>query len=243
MEKNKEIPADKKVEKPQKNKEIPADKKVEKPQKNKWKACFIGMSILSAILLITTIALATKPPRTEYVYETVYSSDDTDDDCNDGSASIVPSLSPSSSSTDSSETITYAPGEKVGTSAVGATVEVEEVVKHYQGYSNYYSSCNPESGYEYVLVKLSFENNSTNAIKLYSFDYYLEDSDGMMDDAVSNDSCYSGASTIFPFSKEIAGGGTKVSGEMLFPVRKGMTDSLIFLYEKDSPRNKISIKL
>ena len=78
---------------------------------------------------------------------------------------------------------------------------------------------------------------------MYSFDFYLKDSDGMMDTAKSTDYCYNSETTIFPFSKEIAGGGTKISGAMLFPVRKGMTDSLTLLYEKDTAKERISIAL
>lgn len=223
----------------EKVKKIEEVEKAKKPQKNKWKSYFIWMSVFSGVLLITTITLATRQPKVEYIYRTYPSS--SNDNNSENSESNTPS--PSSNSKDSSETITYTSGEKVGTSIVGATIEVEQIIKHYQGYNNYYSYCKPDSGYEYVLVKLNFTNNSANAIKMYSFDFYLKDNDGMIDTAESDGSCYSSTTTIFPFYKEIAGGGTKVSGVMLFPVREGMSDGLTLLYEKDTPKKRITIGL
>ena len=90
---------------------------------------------------------------------------------------------------------------------------------------------------------MSFKNNSANAIKMHSFNFYLKDSDGMMDFANPHDNCYNSEMTIFPFDKEITGGGTTVNGVMIFPVRKGMTDSLTLLYEKDELKKRISIDL
>lgn len=228
-------------------KENKENKKAEKLQEdgNKWKKYFIGMSALSGVLLIIVAVLAMQPPKVEYIYEPYPSNNTTtsDNSSNSPTTSEDSSSYPSVSSTDASNTTTYISGEKTGTSMVGATIEVEQIIKHYQGYSSYYSSCKPKSGYEYVLVKLSFKNNSANAIKMYSFDFYLKDSDGMMDTAESYDLCYDSETTIFPFSKEIAGGGTAVSGVMIFPVRKGMTDSLTLLYEKDTLKERISIDL
>ena len=234
-------------EKMKENKKDKKDKKAEKIQKdeNKWKKYFIGMSALSGVLLIRVAVLAAQPPKVEYIYKSYPSNNTTTSDksSNSPTTSEVSSSYPSASSTDALNTTTYTSGEKTGTSKVGATIEVEQIIKHYQGYSSDSYSCKPKSGYEYVLVKLSFKNNSANAIGMYSFNFYLKDSDGMMDVAESYDGCYNSKTTIFPFSKEITGGGTVVSGVMIFPVRKGMTDSLTLLYEKDELKKRISIDL
>lgn len=229
------------------NKKDKKDKGVEKIQKNgnRWKKYFIGMSAISGVLLIMVAVLAAQPPKVEYIYKSYPSNNTTTSDksSNNSTTSEGPSSYSSVSSTDDLNTTTYISGEKTGTSRVGATIEVEQIIKHYQGYTSFYSICGPKSGYEYVLVKLSFKNNSANAIKMYGSNFYLKDSGGMMDIAESYDGCYNSKTTVFPFSKEITGGGTTVNGVMIFPVRKGMTDSLTLLYEKDEPKKRISIDL
>ena len=229
------------------NKKDKKDKEVEKIQKNgnKWKKYFIGMSVLSGVLLIMVAVLAAQPPKVEYIYKSYPSNNTTasDKSSNSSATSEGPSSYSSASSTDALNTTTYVSGEKTGTSKVGATIEVEQIIKHYQGHDSYSFLCKLKSGYEYVLVKLSFKNNSANAIKMHSFNFYLKDSDGMMDFANPHDNCYNSEMTIFPFDKEITGGGTTVNGVMIFPVRKGMTDSLTLLYEKDELKKRISIDL
>lgn len=223
-----------------KNKEVEKYKRMEISEKY-----FIGMSALSGVLLIIVAVLVMRPPKVEYIYKPYPSNNTTTSNksSNSSTTSEVSSSYLSASSTDASNTTTYVSGKKTGTSKVGATIEVEQIIKHYQGYSSDSYSCKPKGGYEYVLVKLSFKNNSANAIKMYSVDFYLKDSDGMMDVANPYDTCYNSKTTMFPFSKEITGGGTTVNGVMIFPVRKGMTDNLTLLYEKDTPKKRISIDL
>lgn len=230
----------------EKMKENKKDKEVEKYKRMEIsEKYFIGMSALSGVLLIIVAVLVMRPPKVEYIYKPYPSNNTTTSDksSNSSTTSEVSSSYSSASSTDASNTTTYVSGEKIGTSMVGATIEVEQIIKHYQGYTSFYSICGPKSGYEYVLVKLSFKNNSANAIKMYDSNFYLKDSGGMMDTAESYDGCYNSKTTIFPFDKEITGGGTAVSGVMIFPVRKGMMDSLTLLYEKDTPKKRISIDL
>lgn len=231
----------------EKMKENKKDKEVEKYKRMEIsEKYFIGMSALSGVLLIIVAVLIMRPPKVEYIYKSYPSNNTITSDKSSNSPTTseeVSSSYSSANSTDASNTTTYISGEKTGTSMVGATIEVEQIIKHYQGYTSFYFICGPKSGYEYVLVKLSFKNNSANAIKMYGSNFYLKDSGGMMDTAESYDGCYNSKTTIFPFSKEITGGGTTVNGVMIFPVRKGMTDSLTLLYEKDELKKRISIDL
>lgn len=215
--------------------------------KNKWKIGCISTSVLSGILLIAVLVLASQPPKIEYRYRQSpstnsnnsnnpsSSTNNPDDNFGSSSGSNLPS---NPNSYQKPEVITYTPGEKVGTSTKGVTIEIEQVIKNYQDYPSHQE---PESGYEYVQVKLKFKNNSRNAIHLYSFDFYREDNNGMIDDALS--SYHDNSTSYFPFSKEVAGGGTEVSGVMLFEVRKDATDQLTFLYEKDTTSKSILIAL
>lgn len=229
----------KKDKKQDKNSNTEAETK----NKNKWQIACIGTSVLSGFLLILVLILISQPPKVqqEYLPCPASSSSDSKSYSSNSSSSNSPSSSSSSSSNSSasknSETITYTSGEKVGTSAKGVTIEIEQVIKNYQNYSSYYK---PESGYEYVQVKIKFKNNTGNAISLYSFDFYLEDSDGMMDDAELSSS--DNNTSYFPFSKQLASG-AEASGVMLFEVKKGATDSITFLYEKDTPTKRVMIKL
>lgn len=213
----------------------------------RWKNGCICTSILSSILLIIVLALMAQPPKIEYKYGSCPTSNTSGGSSTSngsglfGDSSSASSSSPGSSSGAStyqrSQVITYSAGEKAGTNKKGVTIEIEQITKNYQNYSSYFA---PESGYEYVQVKLKLKNNTGNAISLYYSDFYIKDGDGMMDDAQTshhdNDTSY------FPFGKQVASG-SEVSGVMIFEVKKDSTDSLTFLYEKDTSSKQIIIEL